>query len=154
MGLLEKLKQFFVVEDEDELYRPLPEEGQNPTIRSKKRGTLVSLSNPRRFDLLLLEPATLAEAQDVGERLRNRCAVIVNLQHTDKDIALRIIDFISGITCALNGTAQKVTDWVFVFAPHQVEVMAPPLREKREKDKKEQLYFSQADANPINRTMP
>lgn len=152
MSLIEKIKQFFVVEDEEEPLRSEAGETHNPIIKSKRKGTLVSLSNPRRMDLMLMEPMTLAEAQEVGERLRNRCAVIVNLQHTDRDIALRIIDFISGITCALNGTAQKVTEWVFVFAPPNVEVIAPPVRDKREKEKKEQLYFTSSNnVTPVSR---
>lgn len=151
MSIVDRIKQFFVVEDDEET-TAMETDGDEPIIKSRRKGSLVSLSNPRRFDLVLMEPTTLAEAQEVGERLRNRCAVIVNLQHTDKDIAIRIIDFISGITCALKGTAQKVTDWVFVFAPSHVEVAYPPAKEKKERNKKEQLYFTAHNSSQTSNT--
>ena len=50
--------------------------------------------------VVLVEPRVYAEAQDISEHLKNKRAVVVNLQRIDRDQGIRIIDFLSGTVYA------------------------------------------------------
>jgi len=120
-GLMEKIRNFFTMEEED-----VQDDGDLEKPRWK--GKLVSLTSSRHNAILLMEPSTIAEAQEVGDHLKNRAAVIVNLQGLDRDIAMRILDFISGIAYALSGSMQKISEGIYLFAPSNVTVIPTGLK--------------------------
>ena len=63
-----------------------------------------------------------AEAQDIADHLKNRKAVVVNLQRIDHDQARRIVDFLSGTVYAIGGDIQKIGTDIFLCTPDNVEV--------------------------------
>lgn len=65
-------------------------------------------------------PRSLADAQRAAEDLKERRPVIVNLEKADDELARRVIDFISGVTYALNGYYERVGDKVFLFTPNNI----------------------------------
>ena len=70
----------------------------------------------------VVAPARFADAQEIGDRLKDDQPVIVNLQVVDRDLARRMIDFCSGLAYALSGSMEKVADQVFLLAPTNVKV--------------------------------
>jgi cell division inhibitor SepF len=70
----------------------------------------------------VVAPARFADAQEIGDRLKDDQPVIVNLQVVDRDLARRMIDFCSGLAYALSGSMEKVADQVFLLTPSDVEV--------------------------------
>ena len=50
--------------------------------------------------------------------------IIINLEKIDQDLGKKVFDFLSGATYALNGTAQKVANNIYVFAPESVDITA------------------------------
>lgn len=84
---------------------------------------VVSLSNVQKSSkVVLLEPRVYAEAQDISEHLKNKRAVVVNLQRIDRDQGVRIIDFLSGTVYALGGDIQRIGKDIFLCVPDNVEV--------------------------------
>jgi len=69
-----------------------------------------------------LAPKTLTDAQAAADELKQRRPVILNLEKTDGDLALRMIDFISGVTYALDGYYQRVGAKVFLFTPSNIGI--------------------------------
>ena len=69
-----------------------------------------------------MEPRVYAEAQDIADQLKNRKAVVVNLQRIEHDQARRIVDFLSGTVYAIGGDIQKVGTDIFLCTPDNVEV--------------------------------
>lgn len=67
-------------------------------------------------------PKSLADAQKAAEDLKERRPVIVNLEGADDELARRVIDFVSGVTYALNGFYEKVGDKVFLFTPANIVI--------------------------------
>ncbi|MBI2267381.1 MAG: cell division protein SepF [Armatimonadetes bacterium] len=124
-GLFNKIRSFFTLEDEeDELVRDqdLDESDvQKETGAGKKRGHLVSLPM-RKHEIIIAEPGSLSDAQEVADQIKQRKTIIMNLERIEKGTATRILDFVSGITYALNGTVQRVTDHIFLFAPNGTQV--------------------------------
>ncbi len=117
-----KIKSFFAVEDDlnDE------EEVILPSEKSKWKGKLVGLTSSRHNAIVVMEPSSVKEAQELADHLKNRSAVIVNLQNLDKDTAVRILDFTSGMTYALSGNVQKISEYIFLFAPPAIPIVLPP----------------------------
>lgn len=93
--------------------------------RTKKSGNLVNLptaAQKQQVKVMVVEPFSFDDAQSVADHLRNRKPVVINLENTEKDVAKRMIDFISGTTYALNGTIQKIGNNIFLCAPNNVDV--------------------------------
>ena len=75
-----------------------------------------------KVKVVVIEPKSFDDAQQVANNLREKKPVVINFEHTDGEAAKRIIDFISGTTYALNGEIKKVGHNVFLCAPSNVNV--------------------------------
>lgn len=75
-----------------------------------------------KMKVIVIEPKTFDDAQQVANNLREKKPVVINFEKTDTADAKRIIDFISGTTYALNGEIKKVGHNVFLCAPSNVNV--------------------------------
>ena len=140
MSMKNKFKNFFYLEEEDEAPRnndrrndtqPMPQptvrktakERRNVQIETNPSSNIVSLQNLQKSSkVILVEPRVYAEAQDISEHLKNKRAVVVNLQRIDKDQGIRIVDFLSGTVYALGGDIQRIGTDIFLCAPDTVEV--------------------------------
>lgn len=78
--------------------------------------------NANQLKVMVIEPSSFDDAQQVADHIRNHKPVVVNFENTNSDIAKRIIDFISGTTYALSGDIKKVGKNVFMCAPNNVSV--------------------------------
>ncbi|WP_243638698.1 cell division protein SepF [Lucifera butyrica] len=109
---------------------------EEPEVKVKKTNTnnVVSLpTNPKQMKVMIVEPFSFDDAQHVADHLKNRKPVVVNLESTDKDIAKRIIDFISGTTYAVSGSIQKIGNQIFLCAPNNVDVAYSPQDDNMDK---------------------
>ncbi len=75
-----------------------------------------------KMKVVVIEPKSFDDAQEVANCLREKRPVVINFDKTDAEAAKRIIDFISGTTYALNGEIKKVGRNVFLCAPSNVNV--------------------------------
>ena len=69
-------------------------------------------------------PKSYNDAQDVADKFKDSIPVILNLQQSDNHLSVRLIDFASGLTYALDGGMQRIADKVFLLTPRNVEVSA------------------------------
>lgn len=112
-------------ESEEEAFGAAPPVvAPKPATRSKTspspNGTLLQVHAHRGSQITKRVPRSLADAQKAAEDLKERRPVIVNLERADDDLARRVIDFISGVTYALNGFYERVGDKVFLFTPSNI----------------------------------
>ncbi len=70
----------------------------------------------------VVAPRTFNDAQQLADRFKADQPVIVNLQTANRDLARRIIDFVSGLCYALGGKMEKVADQVYLLAPSHVNL--------------------------------
>lgn len=75
-----------------------------------------------RMNVIIIEPRTFDDAQQVAINLQKKKPVLLNFEHTDRSVTSRIIDFISGTTYALNGDIKKISNNVVLCAPSNVNV--------------------------------
>ena len=69
-------------------------------------------------------PKSFNDTQDVADKFKDSIPVILNLQQSDNHLSVRLIDFASGLTYALDGGMQRIADKVFLLTPRNVEVSA------------------------------
>ena len=79
--------------------------------------------NGNRPAVVLFRPTSFNDATKAADDLRDKKAVIVNLENVDKAISRRVIDFLSGCAYALDGTVNKIALATYLFCPHNMEVM-------------------------------
>jgi cell division inhibitor SepF len=102
-----------------------PEEEAAPPVEGpRRRGSVVAITPPKAMRVVVVEPVAFDEVQAIALNLRNRRPVIVNLERTDREIAKRVVDFMSGATYSLSGSMQRVGAAIFLFAPQNVDVAA------------------------------
>jgi len=89
---------------------------------SRKNAQVVSIHTQKQMRVVVMEPNSFEEAQNIADQLKSRRPVIVNLENAEKMLAKRIVDFISGTTYALNGNMQKVGNGIFLFVPNNVDI--------------------------------
>lgn len=89
---------------------------------SRKGAQVVSIHSQKQVKVVVLEPTSFEDSQNIADQLKNRRPVIVNLENTDRNLAKRIVDFVSGTTYALGGNMQKVGQGIFLFVPNNVDI--------------------------------
>ena len=97
--------------------------------------------------MVISQPQTTFEQSDeICAFLKERKSVIVNLEYVNKDVARRIVDFISGGVYALDGYIQKVSNSIFLVAPSNYEITNEMAREEM----KSKLSVSWLKNNNLN----
>jgi cell division inhibitor SepF len=76
------------------------------------------------FGVHLVIPKSFNDAQQVADKFRDGIPVILNLQGIETPLVMRLIDFASGLTYALDGGMQRIADKVFMLTPRNVELSA------------------------------
>ena len=92
-----------------------------PTGTTAFSGQVVSMGNKQ--EVVLFHPANFNDTSKAADDLRNRRAVIVNMENVDKAMARRVVDFLSGCAYALDGKVKKVAQSTYLFCPHNMEVV-------------------------------
>ncbi len=130
-----KLKSFFTLEDEYEYVEeetlenntqkqeevtPMQRNRQQPSSEGQNIVSLKSAKGSSK--MVLVEPKTYNEAQEIADQLVNRRAVVINLQRVDHKQAKRIVDFLSGTVYAIGGDIQKLGAQTFLCTPDNVEI--------------------------------
>ncbi|MGE5482666.1 MAG: cell division protein SepF [Bacteroidota bacterium] len=143
LGVREEIEE--VEEDEDEMEEPA--QVQEPSIDAGKardavetarrwgqgkRGQLVSIPGQLPQKLVVQEPLTFEEVQAVADHVKNRRPVVVCLDRVDRDLARKIVDFLSGTAYALDGKMQRVGEGIFLIVPSNITIETDPRIELRQ----------------------
>lgn len=84
-------------------------------------GKVLNMSS-NKPGVVLFRPICFSDAVKAADDLRERKAVIVNLENLDKTIARRVVDFLSGCSYALDGSVKKIAAGTYLFCPHNMDV--------------------------------
>ena len=74
------------------------------------------------MEVCIIKPTTVNDARDVTDTLLSNSTVVLNLEGLDVEIAQRIIDFTSGSCYAVHGNVMKISHYIFVITPANVDV--------------------------------
>jgi cell division inhibitor SepF len=119
MAIFGKIKNFFTpLEEEIELDQTEASRLSDYEEPTNKSFSKVSMDTK----MVLFEPRTFDEAEEVARHLKERRAAVVNLHRLNREYAQRSIDFLTGVVFALDGSIQKIGHNVILCAPKSVGV--------------------------------
>lgn len=72
--------------------------------------------------MVITQPTCYDEVEGIGEYLKNKKSIIINLENVGKEDARRILDFMSGSAFMVEGTIQKVSNLIYLITPKNVEI--------------------------------
>lgn len=112
-----------------------------------RKGKVVPLNaQGQSVKMVISQPTTFEQSEEICSLLKEKKSVIVNLEYVNKDVARRIVDFISGGVYALDGHIQKISNSIFLIAPMNYEITNEMAREEI----KSKLSVSWLKNNNIN----
>ena len=88
-----------------------------------KKGKVVNIHTTTQLKVVVIQPTSYNDAQDIADHLKSKKPVVVNLERLEKDDARKMVDFLSGAVYALDGSMQKVANGILLLAPYNVGIM-------------------------------
>jgi len=134
MGIVNKVLNLMGFESKDEYEddliensefsnSSLLEDDEAEFLDDGKRNKVVKIHTTAQLKLVVMQPETFEDARDIANHLKSKKPVVMNLESVDRDVARRIVDFLSGAVFALDGNIQKVSNGIFLIAPYNVGIM-------------------------------
>lgn len=128
MGVMNRFMNFLGLQEEEEIIEreridEFDEEVEPlAAVNRKGKNNVVSIHSKKNVRVILSEPRSYDETQEIADHLRSRRPVVVNLQRVRAEQALRIVDFLSGTVYALSGNISKIGPNIFLCTPDSVEI--------------------------------
>ncbi|GAB4386348.1 MAG: hypothetical protein Kow00121_52770 [Elainellaceae cyanobacterium] len=129
MSLFQRLRDVLGFSDVyDEYYDPedeVPPEGYPPEGAAPQRKALPSnvIGMPgMMMEVVLMEPRSFEEIPEAVTALRERKAVILNLNFMEVEQAQRCADYVAGGAFAIDGNQRQIGENVFLFTPNFVQI--------------------------------
>jgi len=90
---------------------------------SSKRSKVVNIHTTTQLKVVIIQPTNYQDAQEIADHLKSKKPVVVNLEKLDREIAVKIVNFLSGAVYALGGSMQKISNGILMLAPYNVGIM-------------------------------
>ena len=133
MSILDELKKWtHPYDDEDEEYEddfedtarkePVFEDRRARDRAEDRRNKVVNIHATTQLKVVLVKPERFENASEIADHLRDKRTVVLNPESTNKDIARRLIDFLSGVAYAGEGKIKKVAANTYIITPYHVDI--------------------------------
>ena len=140
MSFMDELKKIIHPYDdedydyEDDFEEPVKEsrspfEDRKEDRRSEERrnedrhNKVVNIHATTQLKVVLVKPERFENASEIADHLREKRTVVLNLESTNKDVARRLVDFLSGVAYAGDGKIKKVSTNTYIITPYSVDLM-------------------------------
>ena len=135
MSLLDDFKRMIrPTSDEDDDYDVDFDEQDSPFLDERprmerdrpvvgdRRGKVVNIHATTQLKVVLVKPERFENASEIADHLKEKRTVVMNLESTHKDIARRLVDFLSGVAYAGEGKIKKVAANSYIITPYSVDI--------------------------------
>ena len=130
MSIIDELKKWtHPYEDEDEEFEDFEEPPhREPAFDDRKtrvedrRNKVVNIHATTQLNVVLVKPERFENASEIADNLKDKRTVVLNLESTNKDVARRLIDFLSGVAYAGEGKIKKVAANTYLITPYSVDI--------------------------------
>ena len=129
MSIIDELKKLtHPYEDEDEEFEDFEEESPRDAFEDRRsraddrRSKVVNIHATTQLKVILVKPERFENASEIADQLKDKRTVVLNLESTNKDIARRLIDFLSGVAYAGEGKIKKVAANTYIITPYHVDI--------------------------------
>ena len=94
-----------------------------PTEEPRRSNKVVNIHTTTQLQVVLVKPDRFENAAEIADHLREKRTVVLNLEQTNKDIARRLLDFLSGVAYANEGKIKKVAISTYIITPYNVDIL-------------------------------
>ncbi len=126
-NFMDKVTNFLGLGGEDGMEDDVPvmpaEREEKPVFSSNKKNKIVNIHTTTQLKVVIIQPTSYADAQEIADHLKSKKPVVVNLEKLEKEVAVKIVNFLSGAVYALDGSMQKVSNGIILLAPYNVGIM-------------------------------
>ena len=130
MGIFDEIKKLanpgYVDEDDDfeEFEVPAKKEvfEERKPRQEDRRNKVVNIHATTQLKVVLVKPERFENASEIADHLKDKRTVVLNLESTNKDVARRLVDFLSGVAYAGEGKIKKVAANTYIITPYHVEL--------------------------------
>ena len=130
MGFFDELKKKMPhpYEDEDEELENFEEPPRKDVFEDRRvkteerRNKVVNIHATTQLKVVLVKPERFENAAEIADHLKDKRTVVMNLESTNKDIARRLIDFLSGVAYAGEGKIKKIAVKTYIITPYHVDI--------------------------------
>ena len=129
MSIIDELKKWtHPYEDEDDDFEDFEEPARRDDFEERRnkyddrRNKVVNIHATTQLKVVLVKPERFENASEIADHLKDKRTVVLNLESTNKDIARRLIDFLSGVAYAGEGKIKKVAANTYIITPYSVEI--------------------------------
>lgn len=84
---------------------------------------VVNINTTTQLQVVLVKPEKFQDASTIADHLRDKRTVVLNLESTNKDVARRMVDFLSGAAYAQEGKVKKVAVATYIITPYNVDII-------------------------------
>ena len=124
---LKKLTHPYEDEDEEEFddFEEVPRKDTFEDRRNKtedRRNKVVNIHATTQLKVVLVKPERSENASEIADHLKDKRTVVLNLESTNKDVARRLVDFLSGVAYAGEGKIKKVAANTYLITPYHVDI--------------------------------
>ena len=110
-------------EEEDLGFSAMPSITTSSAPAAGFSGQVLNRTVGNKQEVVLFRPGSFNDTSKAADDLRNRKAVIVNMENVDKAMARRVVDFLSGCVYALDGDVKKIAQSAYLFCPHNMDIV-------------------------------
>ena len=89
----------------------------------RRSNKVVNIHTTTQLQVVLVKPDRFETAAEIADHLREKRTVVLNLESTNKDIARRLLDFLSGVAYANEGKIKKVAISTYIITPYNVDIL-------------------------------
>lgn len=115
---------------DESLPRSKKRDGDESVAEAPRKGNkVVNINATAQLQVVLVKPERFDDASAVADHLNAKRTVVLNLEGANKDVARRILDFLSGVAYANDGQIKKVANCTFIITPYNVGLMGDLLDE-------------------------
>ncbi len=108
-----------------------PERDRQPV--SSTRNKVVNINATAKLQVGIFKPERFGEeTRSIADELMKTHTVVLNLEDTNKDMARRILDFLSGVAYANNGKIKRVATNTYIIIPSNVDLTGDDLLDELE----------------------
>ena len=129
MSIIDELKKWtHPYEDEDDDFEDFEEPARRDDFEERRnkyddrRNKVVNIHATTQLKVVLVKPERFENASEIADHLKDKRTVVLNLASTNKDIARRLIDFLSGVAYAGEGKIKKVAANTYIITPYHVDI--------------------------------
>lgn len=114
-----------VVEEAPVKREPYRAPASRPTATATSRG---------QVNMVIIKSSDYSDARTVADHILGNRAVLLNLENCNKEMAQRILDFLSGVVYAQGGDLQRVAHSTYAVTPRNVGLQGELTDEMKEEE--------------------